>query len=137
MRYFVTSWRYISTVIYRKKICVTSRDFQALMDIYGAHELQCGINVCEKNSLASIFKCWQHENKIYQDQNFHMKIYRHQPFCHILLPKSQRVFSLRVLKQLRVFILTEFSLDFTVIAFSSCFSVIGSSLIVIGSSSGS
>ena len=26
------------------------------MDIYGVHELQCGINVCEKNSLASIFK---------------------------------------------------------------------------------
>ena len=41
----------------QKKICVTTRDFQkALMDIYGINELPCDINVCYKNSLASIFK---------------------------------------------------------------------------------
>ena len=41
----------------QKKIYVTPRDFQkALMDIYGIHELPCDINVCDKNSLASIFK---------------------------------------------------------------------------------
>ena len=33
---------------------------------------------------------WKHENEAFQDQNFLLKFYPHNPLCHMSLPKSQK-----------------------------------------------
>ena len=60
----------------QKKICVTIRDF--LKVLCGIHELHCGINVYEENSLASMFKWLLHENEAFQEQNYYMTVYLHK-----------------------------------------------------------
>ena len=35
---------------------------------------------------------WLHENKAFQDKNFHLKIYRHPTLYHLPFPKRQNKF---------------------------------------------
>ena len=96
------------TLLLTEKKCVTTRDFKkTLVAIWYSW-----ITLWYQRLLEKFFSFsfdWLHESKVFQDQNFHTKIYPYYPLCHMPLSKSKKEFfvtqkSLWVLKLLKALI---------------------------------